>query len=47
MRRMFGSNLKAISVEKQDGETVEYDEKQLVKLGEVEGEVQNEEKDEK
>jgi hypothetical protein len=47
MRRMFGSNLNAISVEKQDGETVEYDEKQLVKLGEVEGEVQNEEKDEK
>ena len=47
MRRMFGSNLKAISVEKQDGETVEYDEKQLVKLGEVEGEVQNEAKDEK
>lgn len=47
MRRMFGSNVNAISVEKQDGEEVEYDETQLVKLEEVEGEVQNEEKEEK
>ena len=44
MRRMFGSNVNAISVEKQDGEEVEYDETQLVKLEEVEGEVQTENK---
>ena len=44
MRRMFGSNVNAISVEKQDGEEVEYYETQLVKLEEVEGEVQTENK---
>ena len=31
-RRMFASNTNAVSVEKQDGETAEYDETQLAKL---------------
>ena len=34
MRKMFGSPLHAISVETQTGDTVEYDETQLVKLPE-------------
>jgi hypothetical protein len=42
MRKMFDSPLHAISVETQTGDTNEYDETQLVKLEEVEGEVQSE-----
>ena len=44
MRKMFGSPLHAVSVETQTGDTVEYDETQLVKLEELEGEVQTENK---
>lgn len=44
MRKMFDSPLHAISVETQTGDTNEYDETQLVKLEEVEGEVQTENK---
>jgi len=45
VRRMFGTNFLAATVVDMDGEVVgEYDETQLVKLEEVEGEVQNENK---
>ena len=44
MRKMFASPLHAVSVETQTGDTNEYDETQLVKLEEVEGEVQTENK---
>ena len=43
IRKMFASPLHAVSVETQTGDTVEYDETQLVKLEEMEGEVQSEE----
>lgn len=43
MRKMFASPLHAVSVKTQTGDTVEYDETQLVKLEEIEGEVQSEE----
>jgi len=45
VRRMLGTNFLAATVVDMDGEVVgEYDETQLVKLEEVEGEVQNENK---
>lgn len=44
MRKMFASPLHAVSVKTQTGDTVEYDETQLVKLEEIEGEVQTENK---
>ena len=44
MRKMFASPLHAVSVKTQTGDTVEYDETQLVKLEELEGEVQTENK---
>ena len=48
-RRMFGSNIKAVRVTDKNGKTAEYDETQLVHtfVSELEGEAQNEEKEEK
>ena len=44
MRKMFASPLHAVEIEMQTGDTAEYDETQLVKLEEVDGEVQTENK---